>query len=245
MKKLKFALSLAITLSILPLAINGQNTVGQILEVTEFTVASGHEMQFIEGVKLWKECYKENNGTENFNVWKRYQGEGIVYVVTGLVENWAAMDKEDAAGKACRITSIRMIMPHVEKVSYNTARSMPEYSRDPMEGTKMYWVSFFRVANSTAFNEIVKELTSTMKTKEGMPRGQWYAYMGVGPESPDYMVSTPFKSFADLDVEKDGVWKVYETAHGKKKSDDLRAKWRSSIENSWNYLYTLNEEMSN
>lgn len=245
MKKLKFALFLAITVGIVPLTIYGQNTIGQILNATEFTVASGHEMQFIEGVKLWKECYKENNGTQNFNVWRRYQGEGIVYVITGLVENWAAMDIEDAAGKSCRITSIRMIMPHVEKMDYSTARSMPEYSQEPQEDTTMFWVYFFRVTNSTTFNEVAKELTSTIRQKEGKPRGQWFSYMGAGPDAPHFMISVPFKGFPDLDVTRDGVWKVYESVHGKKKSDDLRAKWRSSIENSWDYLYTLNKEMSN
>ncbi len=244
MKTLKTTMLLAL-LFVLPLSTNAQNQESQILDITEFTLLPGHEMQFLEGVKLWKECYKENSGTDTFNIWRRFQGEGVVYVLSAAVKNWAAMDSVDAAGKACRITSIRMIMPHVEKTSYSTASSMPEYSRELLEGTKMVWVSFFRVANSTLFNEVVKELTNTIKQKEGMSRGYWYAYMGVGPDSPDYMVSRPFKSFADLDVEEDSPWKVYEAVNGKKKADDMRAKWRSSLENSWNYLYTLNEELSN
>lgn len=245
MKKSTTTLLLALTFCTMPLVSHGQNDGSQILNVTEFTLLPGHEMQFIEGVKLWKECYKEHSGTDNFNVWKRFHGEGVVYVLTGFAANWVEMDKEDDAGKACRITAIRMIMPHVEKTNYSTARSMPEYSREPLEDTTLFWVYFFRVNNSTAFNEVAKELTSTTRQKEGTPRGQWFSYMGAGPDSPHFMVSVPYKGFPDLDVTRDGVWKVYESVHGKKKSDDLRAKWRSSIENSWDYLYTLNKEMSN
>lgn len=244
MKKSTTTMLLALLLA-LPTISKAQNEAAPILNVTEFTLLPGHEMQFIEGVKLWKECYKENNGTDQFNVWKRFQGESVVYAVTGFVANWAEMDEDDTAGKACRITAIRMVMPHVEKTNFSTARSMPEYSREPLEGTKLFWVYFFRVNNSTLFNEVVKEITSTMKQKEGMPRGHWYAYLGAGPDAPHYMVSVPYKDFPDLDITRDGVWKAYESVHGKKKTDDLRAKWRSCLDNSWDYLYTLNEEMSN
>ncbi|MEA1786139.1 hypothetical protein U1E44_08560 [Arenibacter sp. GZD96] len=244
MKTLTNTMILALLLAV-PMMSNAQTSDNPIMGVTEFTLLPGHEMQFIEGVKLWKECYKENNGAETFNVWKRFQGEGVVYAVTGFSPNWADMDKEDAASKACRITAIRMIMPHVVKSEYNTTSPMPEYSRETLEGTKMVWVSFFRITNSTIFNEVAKEITNAIKSKEGMPRSYWYAFMGGGPEAPHYMISTPFTQFADLDVERDGPWKVYEAAQGKKKSDDLRAKWRSIVENSWSYLYTLNEELSN
>ena len=239
MKKL---LLLAVLIPMLALS---QNDGSKLLNMSEITVKPGHESQFIAGVKMWKECYLENKGTDKFNVWRRVQGEGIMYVLTGLMDNWAEMDKEDAPGKECRMKVIELIMPHVEKINYNIARTMPELSRGPAEGTKLVSVMFVRVTNDAAYNEAIKETTSTVRSVEGSPRGTWYSFVGGGPESPDYMVSTPFKGFADLDIKRDGVWKVYENKHGKKKTVELRAKVRAAVENSWSYLYSLNEELSN
>lgn len=240
MKKL---LLLALLIPMLALA---QNDGGKLLNMSEITVKDGHESQFIAGVKMWKECYLEQKGTDKFNVWRRVQGEGIMYVLTGLMDNWAEMDKEDAAGKECRMKVLDFIMPHVEKVNYNIARTMPEVSKStPSEGTKLVWVSFFRVENGVVFNDIIKETSSLLRSVEGTPRGTWYTFAGGGPDSPDYMVSTPYKGYADLDVTRDGIWKIYEKKNGKKKTDEIRAKFRASIENSWAYLYSLNEELSN
>jgi len=240
MKKL---LLLALLIPMLALA---QNDGSKLLNMSEITVKPGHESQFIAAVKMWKECYLENKGTDKWNMWRRVQGEGIMYVMTGLINNWAEMDKEDAAGKECRMKVIELVMPHVEKVNYNIARTMPEVSKStPSEGTKLVSVGFYRVENGTAFNELIKETSSTMRSVEGTPRSTWYSFAGGGPDSPHFMVSTPFKGFADLDITRDGIWKIYENKHGKKKTDEIRAKFRASIENSWSYFYSLNEELSN
>jgi len=222
---------------LIPMLAMSQNDGSKLLNMSEITVKPGQEAQFVAGVKMWKECYLEKKGTDKFNVWRRVQGEGIMYVLTGSMDNWAEMDKEDAAGKECRIKVLELIMPHVEKVNYNIARTMPELSRTPAEGTKLVSVLFVRVTNDAAYNEAIKEITSTVRSVEGSPRGTWYSFVG--------MVSTPYKGFADLDIKRDGVWKVYENKHGLKKTVELRAKVRSAVENSWSYLYSLNEELSN
>lgn len=231
---------------LIPMFAFSQNDGSKLLNMSEITVKPGHESQFIAGVKMWKECYLENKGTDKFNVWRRVQGEGIMYVLTGMMDNWAEMDKKDAAGKECRLKVLDFIMPHVVKVNYNIARTMPEISKStPSEGTKLVWVTFFKVENGTVFNEIIKETSSAIKSAEGSARGTWYSFVGGGPDSPDYMVSTPYKGYADLDITRDGVWKIYENKHGKKKTDETRAKMRASLENSWAYLYSLNVELSN
>jgi len=231
---------------LIPMLALSQNDESKLLSMSEITVKPGHESQFIAGVKMWKECYLENKGTDKFNVWRRVQGEGVLYVLTGMMDNWAEMDKKDEAGKECRAKVIDFIMPHVEKVNYSIARTMPELSKiATSEGTKLVWVTFFRVENSTVFREGIKEIGSAIKAVEGTLRGTWYNFMGGGPDSPDYMVSTAFKGYADLDIKRDGVWKIYENKNGKKKTDDLRGKMMASLENSWSYLYSLNEELSN
>ncbi|WP_299552902.1 hypothetical protein [Seonamhaeicola sp.] len=242
MKKLLYLMLL------LPLLVVAQENESFLLNLSEITVKTGHDAQFVEGVKAWKECYLENKGEDNWNMWRRVQGEGNVYTMTSVMANWAEMDeKGDPAGKECRMIVVNLIMPHVESVHYNIARSKPDVSRSaPMpEDTGLVWVYSVQVNNSTDFNEVVSEISKAVKKAEGDGRGTWYNVMGGAPEVPHYFIGIPFKNFAALDVERDGVWKVYEKAHGKSKTDALRAKFRACVDKDWSYMYTLQKELSN
>ena len=92
------------------------------------------------------------------------------------------------------------------------------------------------------FNEVVKEVTSTIAKKEGNSRGYWYSLMGG--EGADYFVSTPFKSFADLDKDIDNVWKVYTSVHGEAKTKEIREKFNAALDDAWSYTYTLSKDLS-
>lgn len=240
--------NLLFVLLLLPMLVISQKNESFLLNLTEITVKPGHTAQFLDGVKSWKECYLENKGEDKWNIWSRVQGEGTVYTMTSTMEKWAEMDEDgDAAGKECRMIVLNFIMPHVKSIHYNIASSMPNVSRStPMpEDTKLVWVYNVKTSNSISFMEVVTELTSTMKKAEGDSRGIWYSVEGGAPEVADYFVGIPFKNFADLDVERDSVWKVYEKANGKAKTDALRAKMRASLSSDWSYMYSLNTDLSN
>lgn len=239
MRKLFFLLAL------IPAFMLAQTPDSMLLSVTEITVKQGHSAQFEEGVKKWKECYLENEGKDSWNFWRRMQGEGSVYVMSGSMDNWAEMDQEDPVNKECAAVLLNFIMPHVDKVVYSVSRSMPEYSRVMPEDTKLVWVTFFRVKDDTAFREIISAVSGAIKAKEGTARGMWYNYMGGAPDAADYMVSTPYSGFAQLDITRDSPSKIYENAVGKKKADEMSAKWDAAVEDGWSYIYTLNSELSN
>ena len=186
---------------ILPMVMVSQENESFLLNLTEITVKYGHNAQFIEGVKSWKKCYMDNEGKDNWSVWKRVQGEGSVFTITSRMANWAEMDEEgDAAGKACRMNVVNSIRPHVKSIHYNVARSMPDLSRSGLpEGTEMVWVYNVKVNNSQNFKDVVGEITKAVKNVEGNPRGIWYNTVGGAPEVSDYFVAVPFKNFADLD----------------------------------------------
>jgi hypothetical protein len=243
MKTLKSTLFALSILLVVPMISQSQEQESSIMNLTEFTIKYGHDGNFIEGVKKWNKCYKDNNGTDTWNVWHRIQGKGNVYVLAGSMANWAEMDKEDAAGKACRAIALEFITPHIESSEFNMARPMPEISRKaPLGDDIIVWVTSFKVNDDAAFNEIIKDVTATMSSKEGQSRAYWYRVMGG--EGSDYFVSTPFKDFAALDVDRDGVWKVYESVHGKAKTKETRAKLRASTDSIWDYTYTLAKDIS-
>lgn len=242
MRKLLYLLLLS------PIVMLSQNNESFLLNLSEITVKSGHDAQFMEGVKSYKKCYNDNEGKDKWNMWRRLQGEGSVYTFTSTMANWAEMDDDnDPAGKECRMKVVNLIMPHVKSVHYNIARSMPSFSRSTgmPEDTKVVWVYNVKTKNSTSFKEVVEEISKSVVKAEGDNRGTWYSVAGGAPEVADYFIGIPFKNFADMDVERDGVWKIYEKAHGKTKTKELRAKMRAAISSDWSYIYTLNKELSN
>ncbi|MBT8260696.1 MAG: hypothetical protein KJN82_05235 [Bacteroidia bacterium] len=231
-----------------PIMLLSQENESFLLNLSEITVKPGHEAQFTEGVMSYKKCYNENEGKDSWNMWRRMQGEGTVYTFTSTMTNWAEMDdSNDPAGKECRMKVVNLIMPHVKSIHYNIASSIPSFSRSTgmPEETSVVWVYNVKTNNSTAFMEVVEEISKSVKKAEGDNRGTWYSTVGGAPEVSDFFVGIPFKNFAEMDVERDGVWKIYEKAHGKKKADALRAKMRSSVSSDWSYIYTLNKELSN
>lgn len=241
MKKLVYLLLL------LPFIIIAQENDSYLLNMSEITVKQGHSAAFIQGVKAWKECYLENEGDDHWNMWSRMQGEGNVYVLSSTMANWAEFDDDggDDASKECRSIVTNLIMPHVESMKYNIARSIPDWSSSLPEDTGLVWVTFFEVANSTDFRATVNAIRDALKQSNDERAGIWYASIGGDRHDADYFVSNPFSKFADLDEDKDSVWKVYENIHGKKKTDELRNKFRNSVVDIWSYIYTLNKELSN
>ena len=242
---MKILKNLIYFLLLLPITTTAQDNKSTLLNISEITVKHGHDAQFVEGVKLWKECYLKNKGTRHWNFWHRVQGKGNVYVLTGVMAKWVEMDEKDPASVACRQTVTDFIMPNVESIDYNIAKSMPDLSRTLMDSTKLIWVTFFKIKNSTDFTDVIKGISSAIKTTEGSNRGYWYQIMGGAPETADYFITAPFKGFADLDIDRDGVWKVYEKVNGKKAADALMTKSRGAIDKIWSYIYTLNQDLSN
>lgn len=242
-KTFKTIVCVACFLLLLPVTSQAQDDENFMLNLTEFTIKFGHDADFVEGVKKWNKCYKDNNGTETWNVWNRVQGKGNVYILSARMNNWAEMDKTDEAGKACRSIAMESIIPHIESSEFNIASFMPDYSRKTnLEGMTIVWVYNFKVNNRMAFNEVVKEVTSTIAKQEGSSRGYWYSLMGG--QGSDYFVSTPFTGFADLDKDTDSVWKVYASVHGESKTKQIREKFNAALDDSWSYTYTLVKDLS-
>ncbi|MCA0133684.1 hypothetical protein [Winogradskyella alexanderae] len=237
---------LSILLLAVPFFLMGQNDNSSVINnVTHIKVKMGHDAQFMEGVKMYKKCYAENGGEGTWNFWNRVQGANSVYAVTDTMENWAEMDEgPDEAGSKCRYLFSDFILPHMEKMDYMITKSMPEISNDSTEPSANVWVTYFRVSNSSDFMDVVKAVSGAVKKAEGDERAYWYGAQGGGEQDADYLVAWPFENYAELDKDMDGVWTVYEKANGKKKTDEMRAKFDKSIDGRWSYIYSKNMDMS-
>jgi hypothetical protein len=243
---LKYCIAIILLGSIIPLA-NGQNApLGPLMSVTEFTVKMGHEMQFREGIKAWKACYIENEGEWTWRLWSRQQGEGTVYVLASDMANWAEMDKTDEKAQNCRMLAMNMINPNVEKATNHMTRLLPENSNTSPTTDEIIMVYSYKLnaTNAAKMMEVVKEVEGIRKKAGLAIEGYWYQWQTAGPESPNYHYVLPYKDFAAMDIMQEGVWETVEKNEGAAKKDELRAAFRSSLDNTWSYIYKLDQELS-
>lgn len=221
---------------------------GPLMAVTEFTIKPGHEMQFREGVKTWKACYLENKGEWTWRMWRRHQGEGIVFVLASDMVNWAEMDETDESGKNCQELARSLINPHVEKAVRHITRFQPGISKStPLaEGEEIIRVTFFKLNYTSGYRmlEVVKEVEKIRTNAKIDIPVYWYQWQTSGPESPDYHVVMPYKNYASMDIIQEGVWDMVEKNVGKAKRDELQTAFRSSLANTWNYIYKLEKDIS-
>jgi hypothetical protein len=238
---------LLMIIMILPFMGFAQEDEEQILSMTQFHIKQGHSAQFEDGVKKYNECYGNDNGKETWNFWKRVQGEGSVYGVSSFMEKWAEMDADDPAGKDCYNIVVNYIMPHVESTRYDLAMTMPDWSRKTArESTpKLLWATYYDVKKDGKFSEIVSEVIATMKEKEGDSRAYWYDIMGGDKDGANYMVTTLYGSYAELDMDKDSPYEMYVKAKGEKKAKALSEEWNKAVNNSWSYIWEFKSELSN
>jgi len=226
---------------LLPIMAISQNE-SFLLNMTEITVKQGHNEEFLQGMRAYRKCYTDNGGNYDSNLWRRVQGDGTFYVLTSTMQNWAEMDEgpSDARNK-CWSNILNHVRPHIQNVGRNIARSMPDLSRSSAmpETTTVVWVYNVIADDGNSFTDAVKELVGALKKAEGDTRGTWYSMQGGAPGTPDFFVALPNDNFASLDVERDGVWKVYEKANGKSKTDALRAKFRAAVSKDWSYMFRL------
>jgi len=165
--------------------------------------------------------------------------------MSGMKVNWAEMDKEDQASNACYQILLNDISPHIEKVSSRISRTMPEVSKSISEDPKFIRVTYYEVHKEYAFMEVLNAVSKAIKDKEGTTRGQWYNIELGGPETPDFFVVQAYQKYADLDIQRDSPAKIYTDAMGEEKANELWETWFDTLQNSWTYIYKLNEEMSN
>ncbi|NBC28036.1 MAG: hypothetical protein GVY08_14330 [Bacteroidetes bacterium] len=217
----------------------------QILSLTEFTIKPGHTSAFQEGVKSWKECYLDNEGTWTWNVWDRMNGKGSVYLLTSYTSSWAEMDEDDEAGQMCAPIVLQLIMPNVEVAENQYFYTMPDWSPTPSgEQSNFVEVAYFKISHYDRFVDLVTGVTGIIEDVEGDKRSSWYDSYGRSPGQFHYMSVVGHDSLASLDNPETNIWEVIIDAEGEDRRDELVDLYYQSVEESWMYMYRRMEDMS-
>ncbi|MCG2590954.1 hypothetical protein [Rhodohalobacter sulfatireducens] len=216
-----------------------------LLSISEFTIKTGHNLAFQEGVKTWKSCYLENDGKWTWNMWYRMNGEGTVYYLTSYSASWTDFAAEDPAGQACYRQAAELIMPAVEKVEDHFSWTKPEWSLTPGDSQNtVVEVAYFRVKDRMIFNSLVTDVMEIIEESQGSKRSMWYESQGGGPDGFHYMNVFPYENMEALDEPVESAWSIIAEAEGEDTRDEYYEDYKNSVENSWMYIFRLNEEMS-
>jgi hypothetical protein len=244
-KRLALVAISAVALAVPFTAAAQEEPANQMLSLLELQVKAGHDSDFRAGIAAWKECYLENDGDGSWNLWRRQQGQGNVYVAAFRMQGWGDLDTPDEAARKCQDVARDKITPftHAENNSNSYVRLMPDISRSAPAGD-VIWVSNFRAEDSRMMMDVVKKVVAAMKEVEGDSRGYWYDVMGGDEKAADYLVVTPFENFAAIEEEREGVWAVVAKVHGEEESERLRSSFMDSLDTGWSYIFRRDSELS-
>ncbi|MDX1471714.1 MAG: hypothetical protein R3213_09485 [Flavobacteriaceae bacterium] len=217
-----------------------------MMAIGEVTVKTGKEQAFMDGMKKYIKCYKDNGGEEMWTTWVRMNGEGTVVAWTSAMDGWAALDEpEDEAGKACTSIVYADLIPNSENMNRMFVEVMQDWSSpNPPEG-EVIQVTFFDVDNEVLFRQAVGDVIKTIKEVNGEVPGYWMEVMGGAPDQPDYFVSRRMKDFTAMDKDTFDPWQIYLNKHGEQKAMALNEKFNKAVDEQWSFMYKRNAELSN
>lgn len=160
--------------------------------------------------------------------------------------NWAEMDKTDEPGNKCQIHAMNLINPHIEKATSHVTRFQPGISKASPLTEDVIRVLFYDLSPTQGYKmmEVVKEVEKIRKAADTETPDYWYQWQTSGLESPSFHHVMPYKDFAAIDIVQEVVWETVEKSAGKAKRDELQATFRSSLQNTWNYVYKLDKGLS-
>ncbi|WP_228850905.1 hypothetical protein [Aegicerativicinus sediminis] len=229
---------------ILPILMFSQEEDGPILTVYQFTIKEGHQKKFYDGMEKWKKCYVDNGGKNEWNVWNRLQGKGNAVGISFFNDNWAAFDEnsEPQISEKCDPIVFAEIMPAIESSETTISRLLPRWTRETPTNHPVLWITYFDVDNGADFRSVVNDVNSVYRKHAKDRMGTWFNV--IGGEGPDYFVVSTFENFAAMDEDNDGPWDFYAKEHGEAKMNEMRNKFRNSLEKSWSYIYRRNDNLS-
>jgi hypothetical protein len=238
---------LLLILMLLPFIGIAQEEEQKIMSSTSYVVKEGHEWGFVEGAKMYIECYKSNGGEGEWNTWRRVQGEGVVYSVNSMMDKWAEMDERDPASRQCYSVYKEFIVPHIKSAGEGITVSIPELTRktERKEQAKLAWVTYYDVENSQIFRSVLNDVKEALIKEEGDVRNYWYDILGGSRDSADYMVAGLFSNYAELDNDRDSSYEVYTKVNGEEKAKELSERWRMAVNDSWSYIWEHKPDLSN
>lgn len=206
-----------------------QNNATIVRDYTDI-VAPVDQQAYETGVKNFNQCLHQHGFKYTWTAWTHETGDTYAYSYTSDPLAWESFDAMNVAGKACDQALRAAVNPHLKSETSTFFEVMPELSHMPkgMEPTSpLIEVTYFKLKPgheaSEAFAAAAKKIAAAAE-KSNWSINYMFARVREGGEgSPDFVLVSPAKSWADLGKDPDpSVWKMVENVYGKESGQAIR-----------------------
>ncbi len=252
MKTHKFCLVSALTM----LAVGGVHAAeadnANVTRVYSDIVAPASQVAYEAGVKAYNKCLAEHGFKYTWTALTHETGNTYMYSYIAGPYKWADFDTMHTTGKACDATWRNAANPHLQSETSAFLVTQTEASRMPAAKDAMSAllnVTFFTLKPGRdadeAFTAGIKKIAAAADKSKWTGHYTLYKVRGGGKDSPDYILVSPYKTWAEYGAGPDpSVWKMVEGVYGKQDTDALRKSIGDAIQDASAHVDNYSAELT-
>lgn len=215
-------------------------------------VEPAHQQAYEMAVKNYNKCLAQHGFKYTWMAWGHETGNTYSYSYAGGPYAWADFDKMHDTGKACDETWHTEANPHLKGETSAFLVGIPELSRMPTDKDAkpaLISVTLFTLKTSReaddAFTDGVKKITAAAEKSKWPGHYTLYRTRGGDKGAPDYVLVSPYKSWADYGAGANpSVWKMVENVDGKQETDALRKSLNDALQDVSAHVDNYNADLT-
>lgn len=223
---------------------------GGVIRDYDIIVPPPQDHAFREGMKHWEKCMRDHGSSQAIYAYDAETGDQSRYAFLVPHASWAEIDQHTAAGKACRDTFVRSVLPHFAggvsailqvngKATYDPDNASPT--------TPLWWVSEYRIKPGKYHEFLgIAHAFAAAAAKTGWEvHFTGYEVMGGGKGSPQFLLAFPNKSWAEVGMKPNpSTRKMMGGVYGKAAAAALFHKLFHVIRDQWSSIWSYDKELS-
>jgi hypothetical protein len=216
------------------------------------SVAPPDQTAYETAIKNFNKCLGQHGFKFSWTAWTHETGDTYRYSYVAGPYTWADVDTMHASGKACQDAWRSEGNAHLKSETSAFLVAMPELSRMPKDKNAkpaLINVTYFTLNNGleadAAFTDGVKKITAAAEKSKWSLEYTTYKVRGADKDAPDYILVSPYKSFADYGAGPNpAVWKMLESADGKQEADAVHKAINDAIKDASSHVDSYSEELT-
>ena len=225
---------------------------GNVTRVYSDTVTPANQVAYETGVKNYNKCLAQHGFKYRWTALTHETGNTYMYSYIGGPYKWADFDAMHSTSKACDDAWRTQANPQLQSETSAFLVAMPEASHMPAAKDAMSAllnVTYFTLKSGReaddAFTEGVKKINAAADKSKWTGHFTLYKTRGGGKDSPDYILVSPYKTWAEYGAGPDpSVWKMVEGVYGKADTDTLRKSLSDAIQDASSHVDSYSEELT-
>jgi hypothetical protein len=223
-----------------------------VIRVYTDIVTPAEQVAYEAAVKTYNKCLGQHGFKFTWTALLHETGNTYSYSYLGGPYKWADFDTMHDTAKACDDTFRSQANPHLQSETSTFLVAMPELSHMPAAKdatSALLNVTFFTLKSSReaddAFTDGVKKIAAAADKSKWAGHFTLYKTKGGGKDSPDYILVSPYKTWAEYGAGPDpAVWKMVEGVHGKQDTDALRKSINDAIQDASSHVDSYSAELT-